>query len=206
MEVHAPSAIKYIYQSQEINIDTVLLSNPWINFPSNIFYTKIFLTVFSYSGSKSVLYIAFGGRVSLISFLLEWSAASLCLSGSWCFFRVQASYEFSSIWVCLTFSYHEIQVIRLWQECPSLILCFPLHVRGGGSQCGPSLSDVLNFDHSIKAVPAGFLSHQVATPAFVINQESVGSYSDTTWLSCFSSNFRSLTLASIDDSSLKQVS
>lgn len=84
------------------------------------------------------------------------------------------------MWVCLAFSHHEIQVIRLWQECPSLISCFSLHVRGGGSQGGLSLSDVLNFDHSIKAVPAGFLSHQVATPAFVINQESVGSYSDTT--------------------------
>lgn len=82
MEVHAPSGIKYISQSQEINIDTVLVSNPWINFPSNIFFVKIFLTVFSYSGSNSVLYIAFGGHVSLISFLLESSAASLCLSGS----------------------------------------------------------------------------------------------------------------------------
>lgn len=206
MEVHAPSAIKYIYQSQEINIDIVLLSNPWINFPNNSFYIKIFLTVFSYSGSNSGLSIAFGGHVSLISFLLECSAAFLCLSGSWCFFRVQASYEFSSIWVCLTFSHHEIQVIRLWQECPSLILCFSLHVRGGGSQCGLSLSDILNFDHSIKVVPTGVLHRQVATPAFAINQESVGSYSDTMWLSCFSSNFHSLILASIEDSSLKQVS
>ena len=82
MEVHAPSAIKYIYQSQEINIDIVLLSNPWINFPNNSFYIKIFLTVFSYSGSNSGLYIAFCGHVSLIYFLLECSTAFLCLSGS----------------------------------------------------------------------------------------------------------------------------
>ena len=46
MEVHASSTIKNIYQSQEINIDVVLLSNPWINFPNTVFYIKIFKLYF----------------------------------------------------------------------------------------------------------------------------------------------------------------
>lgn len=139
MEVHAPSAIKTIDQSQEMNIDVVLLSNPWINFPSNSFYIKLFLNyIFSFRIQSRIIYCIWwsclfsllSSRMSLSLYLLFMTLTFL-QSASQLLCRLFLDLGLPDVCSLLVSGKTSLALPER-----TLILWFSLHIRWEGSWCG----------------------------------------------------------------------